>query len=68
MKRAVVLLVMAAWLQVGCAVLATNDQRPISAGSKVSQWAATCATCGASVKGDYFFDTTQKAVGPGQGW
>lgn len=68
MKRVVVLLVMAVWLQGGCNGLATNDQRPIGGSSKVSEWGATCATCGAGVRGDYFFYSTEKAVGPGQGF
>jgi hypothetical protein len=67
MKKVAVLLVMAVWLSGGCNGLATNEPRPISAGSPVTGWGATCATCGA-LGGDYFFQTTEKAVGPGQGW
>jgi hypothetical protein len=68
MNRVMVLLVMVAWLLGGCNGLATNDQRPIGGGSPVTQWGATCATCGAGVRGDYFFNSAEKAVGPGQGW
>ncbi len=68
MNRAVVLLVMAALLLGGCNGLATNDQPRFGSGSKVSEWGATCATCGASVRGDYFINSADKAVGPGQGW
>jgi len=68
MNRVMVLLVMAALLLGGCNGLATNDQPRFSSSGKASEWGATCATCGAGVRGDYFFNSAEKAVGPGQGW
>ena len=59
MKKAMGLLVLAALLIVGCAETASSG---------VTGRAATCAMCGASVNADYFTNTTDRSLGPGQGW
>ena len=56
MKRTVGLLIMAALMLWGCAE--TNGR------SEVVQRAATCAMCGATVSGDYFYSSTERAMGP----
>ncbi len=59
MKRMIgllLLVVLAAW---GCA---ETDS------SSTIRKASMCAMCGASVSGDYFATTTDRSVGPGQGW
>jgi hypothetical protein len=59
MKRAVgLLLLLAVLISWGCSE--TNSQ------SDVVGRAATCAMCGASVSGDYFYYATDRASGPGQ--
>ncbi len=60
MKRVVGLLLLAMVLAWGCAE--TN-----SSSATVGR-AAMCAMCGASVQGDYFSRTTDRSIGPGQGW
>ncbi len=60
MKKSVGLLLLTALLTWACAETNTS--------SSVTGRAATCAMCGASVSGDYFMRTTDKAIGPGQGW
>ena len=57
MKRTVGLLLMAALMLWGCAE--TNGQ------SEVVQRAAICAMCGATVSGDYFYYSADRATGPG---
>ena len=57
MKRAVgLLLLLAVLMSWGCSE--TNSQ------SDVVGRAATCAMCGASVSGDYFYYTADRATGP----
>lgn len=59
MKRATgLLLLLALLMSWGCSE--TNSQ------SEVTSRAATCAMCGASVTGDYFYYTTDRASGPTQ--
>ena len=59
MKRAVgLLLLLAVLMSWGCSE--TNSQ------SDVVGRAATCAMCGASVSGDYFYYATDRAFGPGE--
>ena len=55
MKSLVSLMVLAALMLWGCAE--TNSSGTMSR-------AATCAMCGASVSGDYFYDTTNRSMGP----
>jgi len=57
MKRTVGLLLMAALMLWGCAE--TNGR------SEVVHRAATCAMCGATVTGDYFYYSADRATGPG---
>jgi hypothetical protein len=61
MKTAMILLLLAASLAGACAD--TNGSSR-SRNSMVN-WAATCATCGATVKDDYFLGSNFKAMGPG---
>jgi hypothetical protein len=57
MKRSVgLLLLLAVLMSWGCAE--TNSQ------SEVVGRAAICAMCGASVSGDYFYYTADRATGP----
>ena len=57
MKRTVgLLLLFAVLMSWGCSE--TNSQ------SDVVGRAATCAMCGASVTGDYFYYTTDRSTGP----
>jgi hypothetical protein len=60
MRRAIVLLLLAALLQVACAEMDSGGRR-----SSVTDRAAMCAMCGASVSPDYFYYGSFKAVGPG---
>ena len=56
MKKSVGLLLLAALLTWACET--TNS------GSSVAGRAATCAMCGASVEGDYFAYSADRAFGP----
>jgi hypothetical protein len=58
MIRVLSLLLLAILCQWGCA------EMPSDSSSSVVNRAALCATCGATVSGDYFFDTTNRAMGP----
>ncbi len=51
----------AALLLGGCA---TSEPRS----SSVTDRAGLCAMCGASVTPGYFMESSDKAIGPGQGW
>ena len=64
MLKMVLWLTAALLLLGGCAGPSLSDQRR---SDTISQ-AATCAMCGASVSADYFTHTTDKTIGPGQGW
>lgn len=64
MVRAVLLLVVAALLLGNCAGASLSDQRRSDTISR----AATCAMCGASVSAGYLDYTTERSMGPGQGW
>ena len=64
MVRTLLCLVAAVWLLGSCAEMPLSNQRR----SDTINQAATCAMCGASVTGDYFERTTDKTIGPGQGW
>ncbi len=59
-KRAIGLLLLAVLLAWGCAETTTSRSGTINR-------AATCAMCGASVSGDYFYRTADRSTGPGQG-
>jgi hypothetical protein len=58
------LLVMAILVLAGCAGMGAGET---GRNDTISR-AALCAMCGASVSGDYFLNTTDKSIGPGQGW
>jgi hypothetical protein len=62
MKMALILLVLAA-LIVGACADTTNSQ--YRSGNSVIDRANTCATCGATVRDDYFAGSAYRAVGPG---
>ena len=55
MKKSVGLLLLAALLTWACAETSSNS---------VTGRAATCAMCGASVEGDYFAYSADRAMGP----
>jgi hypothetical protein len=61
MKTALILLLLAASLAGACADTNSSSR---SRNSMIN-WAATCATCGATVKDDYFAGSNYKAIGPG---
>jgi nitrous oxide reductase accessory protein NosL len=63
MVRTVILLMAAVLLLAGCAESLSDQRR----GDPISQ-AASCAMCGASISGGYFESTTDRTLGPGQGW
>lgn len=60
MKRAVGLLLLAVLLQWGCAEMSASDRRS----SDMVNWSSSCAMCGASVSGDYFAYSADRAFGP----
>jgi hypothetical protein len=55
---------LAALVLAGCGGLSAGEQRRSDTISR----AATCAMCGASVSADYLLSTTDRSIGPGQGW
>jgi hypothetical protein len=60
MKTALILLLLAASLAGACATNGSSGSR-----NSMVNWAATCATCGATIKDDYFVGSNFKAMGPG---
>jgi hypothetical protein len=56
MKRTIALLLLTGLMLWGCAE--TNGR------SEMARRAATCAMCGASVTGDYFYYTIDRSMGP----
>jgi hypothetical protein len=58
MIRVVSLILLAILGQWGCAEV------PSDGSSSVVNRAALCAMCGATVGGDYFYDTTNRSMGP----
>lgn len=60
MKKVVVLLVMAAFLQGAC-----NGMSASGRSDSVTGRAATCAMCGASVSDNYSAWSSFRAIGPG---
>lgn len=58
MIRAVGLILLACLWQWGCAEIPSDRSD-----SLVSR-ATTCAMCGATVRGDYFFDAADRSMGP----
>jgi hypothetical protein len=63
MKRALILLGLAALLLGACAD--TNSSSRYRRHNSILDLADNCATCGASIRDDYFAGTTFKAIGPG---
>ena len=59
MNRAVGLMLLAVLLQWGCAEMSASNKRS----NDMVNWSATCAMCGASVSGDYFAVSADKAFG-----
>jgi hypothetical protein len=62
MRKGLMVLVLAALLFPACADNSTNLYR---SRDPMIDRARTCATCGASVRGDYFAGSAFKAIGPG---
>jgi hypothetical protein len=63
MKRRLILLGLAAVLLAACAD--TNSSSRYRRHDSILDLADNCATCGASVRDDYFAGTAFKAMGPG---
>jgi hypothetical protein len=63
MKRGLILLVLAAVLLGACAD--TNSSARYRRSNSIIDLADTCATCGATIKDDYFAGSTFRAIGPG---
>jgi hypothetical protein len=63
MKRGLILLGLAAVLLAACAD--TNSSSRYRRHDSIIDLADNCATCGASVRDDYFVGTAFKAMGPG---
>ena len=63
MKRGLILLGLAAVLLGACAD--TNSSSRYRRHNSVIDLADNCATCGGSIRGDYFAGSAFKAVGPG---
>jgi hypothetical protein len=55
MKRIIALLLLTVLMLWGCAETTSNG---------AMKRAATCAMCGASVSGDYFYYTVDRSMGP----
>lgn len=62
MRIGLILLVLAALLMGACAD--TNSSSRYRSNS-IIDLANTCATCGATIKDDYFVGTNLRAIGPG---
>ncbi|MGA9755059.1 MAG: hypothetical protein WBV23_07935 [Desulfobaccales bacterium] len=62
MKMALILLMLAALIVGACADTSSSQYR---SRNSVIDLANTCATCGASVRDDYFAGSAYRAVGPG---
>jgi hypothetical protein len=62
MKTGLILLLLAVLLAAACAD--TYSSRP-RGGDSIVNLAGTCATCGATIKDDYFADSAFRAIGPG---
>jgi len=63
MRTGLMLLALLSLLVAACAD--TNGSSRYRGGGSIVDWAASCATCGATIKDDYFAGSAFKAMGPG---